>query len=116
MFLTFLSALQRLPPGKPADRALRLIAETLFVATLPHALAALVLGNFRFASFLERAHSVFQICECRLNHLIRRVATQFFAASSGILGKPTSNAGYSGALGCSFAVGYLAGRDRSDSK
>jgi hypothetical protein len=31
------------------------------MAILLHALAALVLGNFRFASFLERAHSGIQI-------------------------------------------------------
>jgi len=36
-----------------------LVAETLLMATLLHALAALVLGNFRLASFFERAHSVF---------------------------------------------------------
>ncbi len=42
--------------GKPA---LCLVAETLLMATLLHALAALVLGNFRFASFFERAHSGF---------------------------------------------------------
>jgi hypothetical protein len=48
------------------------------MATLLHALAALVLGNFRFASFFERAHSVFQIREPGFNHLIRRVATHFF--------------------------------------
>jgi hypothetical protein len=63
----------------PLSLVLCLITETLFVPALPHALAALVFGNFRFASFLERAHSDFQICECRFNHLIRRVATQFFA-------------------------------------
>jgi hypothetical protein len=40
-----------------------------------HALAALMLGNFCFPSFLKRAHSDFQICEARLNHLIRRIAT-----------------------------------------
>ena len=39
--------------------ALCLVAETLLMATLLHALAALVLGNFRFASFFERAHSGF---------------------------------------------------------
>ena len=50
------------------------------MATLLHALAALVLGNFRFAPFFERAHSVFQIREPGFNHLIRHVATQFFAA------------------------------------
>jgi len=44
----------------PALRcALCLVAETLLMATLLHALAALVLGNFRFASFFERAHSGF---------------------------------------------------------
>jgi hypothetical protein len=43
----------------PLSRALRLVAETLLMATLLHALAALVLGNFRFASFFERAHSDF---------------------------------------------------------
>ena len=48
------------------------------MATLPHTLAAFVLGNFRFASFFKRAHSDFQIREPRFNHLIRRVATQFF--------------------------------------
>ena len=41
------------------DHALCLVAETLLMATLLHALAALVLGNFRFASFFERAHSGF---------------------------------------------------------
>ncbi len=45
------------------------------MAILLHALAALVLGNFRLASFFERAHSGFQICEPGFNHLIRRVAT-----------------------------------------
>jgi hypothetical protein len=44
------------------------------MATLLHALAALVFGNFRFASFFERAHSVFQIREPGFNHLIRHVA------------------------------------------
>lgn len=43
----------------PWSRVLRLVAETLLMATLLHALAALVLGNFRFASFFERAHSGF---------------------------------------------------------
>jgi hypothetical protein len=51
------------------------------MATLLHALAALVLGNFRFASFLERAHSGFRIREPGFNHLIRRVATYFFATT-----------------------------------
>jgi hypothetical protein len=41
------------------------------MATLLHALAALVLGNFRFASFFERAHSDFRIREPGFNHLIR---------------------------------------------
>ena len=39
--------------------ALCLVTETLLMATLLHALAALVLGNFRLASFFERAHSGF---------------------------------------------------------
>ena len=63
-----------------AFRALGPVTETLFVATLLHALAALVFSNFRFASFFERAHSGFQICEGRFNHLICRVATDFFTA------------------------------------
>jgi hypothetical protein len=42
-----------------------------------HAFAALMLGNFRFPSFFERAHSDFQIRESRLNHQMRRNATQF---------------------------------------
>jgi hypothetical protein len=50
------------------------------MATLLHALAALVLGNFGFASFFERAHSGFQVREPGFNHLIRRVATYFFGA------------------------------------
>ena len=33
------------------------------MAILLHALAALVLGNFRLASFFERAHSGFRIRE-----------------------------------------------------
>ena len=33
------------------------------MAILPHALAALVFGNLRLGSFLERAHSGFQIRE-----------------------------------------------------
>jgi len=41
----------------------------------PHSLAALVLGNFRFPSFLERAHSDFQSRKLRFNHLIRCTAT-----------------------------------------
>ena len=57
-----------------AFRALGPVTETLFVATLLHALAALVFSNFRFASFFERAHSGFQICEGRFNHLIRHIA------------------------------------------
>ena len=58
-------------PALRFSRALCLVAETLLVATLLHALAALVLGNFRFASFFERAHSDFQIREPGFNHLIR---------------------------------------------
>ncbi len=42
-----------------------------------HALAALMLRNFRFSSFLERAHSDFQIREFRFNHQMRCNATQF---------------------------------------
>ena len=44
--------------------ALRLISEALLVPMRLHAFAALMLGNFRLASFLKRAHSVFQIREC----------------------------------------------------
>jgi len=43
-----------------------------------HAFAALMLGDFCFASFFKRAHSAFQIRESRFNHLIYHVATQFF--------------------------------------
>jgi hypothetical protein len=39
-----------------AERALRLISQPLLMPMRLHALAALMLGNFRFASFLERAH------------------------------------------------------------
>ena len=35
---------------------LRLVAQTLLVAILLHALAALVLGDLRFSSFLQGAH------------------------------------------------------------
>jgi hypothetical protein len=49
---------------KRLRRALRLIPEALLVPIRFHALAALMLGNFRFASFLKRAHSDFQIREC----------------------------------------------------
>src|ERR1043165_7171835 len=48
--------------------ALRLISEALLVSMRLHAFAALMLGNFRLASFFERAHSDFQIREFRLNH------------------------------------------------
>ena len=76
----------------PALRcALCLVAETLLMATLLHALAALVLGNFRFASFFERAHSDFQIREPGFNHLIRTVATHFFATSPSIPGVAISS-------------------------
>ena len=47
-----------------------------------HALAALMLRNFRFASFLERAHSDFQIREFRFNHQMRCNATQFSHCSA----------------------------------
>ena|SRR6266481_5339573 len=54
---------------------LHLITQTFLVPMRLHALAALMLGNFCFPSFLKRAHSDFQVCEARLNHLIRRIAT-----------------------------------------
>jgi hypothetical protein len=38
---------------------LRLVTQTLLVAILLHALAALVLGDLRFSSFLQRAHRGF---------------------------------------------------------
>ena len=76
----------------PALRcALCLVAETLLMATLLHALAALVLGNFRLASFFERAHSGFSDCEPGFNHLIRTVATHFFATSPSIPGVAISS-------------------------
>src|SRR5262249_27165398 len=43
----------------------------------PHSFAALVLGNFCFPPFLKRAHSDFQICESRFNHLTCGIATAF---------------------------------------
>ena len=51
------------------------------MAILLHALAALVLGNFRFASFFERAHSDLQIREPGFNHLVRCCATHFFVTT-----------------------------------
>ena len=42
--------------------ALHLIPETLLMPMRPHALAALVLGNFCFPSFFKRAHSNFSKC------------------------------------------------------
>ena len=59
------------------------------MATLLHALAALVLGNFRFASFFERAHSGFQIREPGFNHLIRQCATHFLLCSLAFLAQPS---------------------------
>ena len=53
------------------------------MAILLHALAAFVLGNFRLASFLKRAHLGFQISDPRSNHLMRRVATHFFGTTAG---------------------------------
>jgi hypothetical protein len=50
-----------------------------------HALAALMLCNFRFASFLERAHSDFQIREFRFNHQMCCNATQFSHCSVTLL-------------------------------
>src|SRR5437588_7245815 len=38
--------------------ALRLIAQTLFMPVLLHALASLVFWNLRFASFLQRTHTL----------------------------------------------------------
>ena len=55
--------------------ALHLISQPLLVPMRPHSLAALVLGNFCFSSFLERAHSDFQSRRLRFNHLIRCTAT-----------------------------------------
>jgi hypothetical protein len=57
------------------------VPQTLLVSMCLHALAALVLGNFCFPSFLKRSHSDFQICESRFKHRIRRIATQFAAHS-----------------------------------
>ena len=45
-----------------------------------HTLAALVLGNFSFASFLEGAHSDFHNCEHEFNHRMRCNATYFSVA------------------------------------
>ena len=53
-------------PTLQLSQRLRLIAETLLMTTLLHALAALVLGNFRFASFFERAHSDFSDSRARI--------------------------------------------------
>jgi hypothetical protein len=50
-----------------------------------HAFAALMLGNFCFSSFFERAHSDFQIRKLRLNHLIHRIATQFGCGGADIV-------------------------------
>ena len=66
--------------------ALHLVTETLLVPMLPHAFAALVLGDFCFSSFFERAHSDFQICESRFNHLIPRIATHFRCGRSSLVG------------------------------
>ncbi len=56
------------------------------MATLLHPLAALVFCNFRFASFFERAHSGFPDLRAGFNHLMRWVATEFFAATSRAFG------------------------------
>src|SRR5262245_41567042 len=45
-----------------------------------HTLAALMLGDFSFASFLERAHSDFHNCEHGFNHRMRCNATYFSVA------------------------------------
>jgi hypothetical protein len=60
-----------------AGGMLRLIAQPLLVPMRLHAFAALMLGNFRFASFLERAHSDCQIREARFNHQMHCNATRF---------------------------------------
>jgi hypothetical protein len=44
--------------------ALRFVSQSLLMPMRLHAFAALMLGNFRFASFFKRAHSDFQIREC----------------------------------------------------
>jgi hypothetical protein len=65
-------------PLQPRDKLLlRFVPEPLLMPMRFHALAALMLRNFRFASFLERAHSDFQIREFRFNHQMRCNATQF---------------------------------------
>jgi hypothetical protein len=65
-------------PLQPRDKLLlRFVAEALLMPMRFHALAALMLRNFRFASFLERAHLDFQIREFRFNHQMRCNATQF---------------------------------------
>jgi hypothetical protein len=65
--MAFTQSLFELGVGRPvldvgdfqtlALAALRLISEALLVPMRLHAFAALMLGNFRFASFFERAHS-----------------------------------------------------------
>src|SRR5947207_15664625 len=57
--------------------ALHLVTETLLVPMLPHAFAALVLGDFCFSSFFERAHSDFLIWNRRFNHLMPGIETEF---------------------------------------
>ena len=54
------------------------------MAILPHALAALVFGNLRLASFFERAHSGFSDSRAGFNHLMRCGATHFFAAGTAL--------------------------------
>lgn len=54
---------------------LHLVPQTLLVPMRPHSLATLVLGDFCFSSFFERAHLDFQNRRLRFNHLTRRSAT-----------------------------------------
>jgi hypothetical protein len=61
-------------------KSLELVTQPLLMPVRPHALAALVLGNFRFPPFFQRAHSDFQIREFRFNHVTRCVATELYAA------------------------------------
>ena len=46
-------------------RRLRLVTKTLLVTILLHALAALMLGDFRFASFLQGTHSGIVSLACK---------------------------------------------------
>jgi hypothetical protein len=54
------------------------------MATLLHALAALVLGNFRFASFFERAHSDFSDSRAGIEPSNPPGCNNLFAEAAGI--------------------------------